>query len=101
MIRLVAVVAALVAFADVATMAHERWLDGKMVDPLTKARCCGKNDCHLIPERQAHATKEGYKLDDTGELIEWQRVQPSPDGGIWACRWGGETKCLFAPHGNT
>jgi hypothetical protein len=94
--------AALVVLACTAgATAHERWLDGKMIDPLTKMRCCGENDCHIIPERQAHATKDGYRLDDTGELIEWPRVQPSPDGGIWACRWGGETKCFFAPYGNT
>lgn len=85
--------------------AHDFWISGKAVDPITKLYCCGENDCHLVPVSQAHVTKGGYLLDDTGETISWDRVQPSPDGGIWACRWGngsgelgdGSTKCFFAP----
>ena len=76
---------------------YDFWLDHSRVDPRTKLYCCGENDCHLLPVSQAHATKGGYLLDDTSETISWDRVQPSPDGGIWACRWGGETKCFFAP----
>lgn len=78
-------------------LAHNFWLNSAQVDPQTKLLCCGQNDCHLIPVTNAHPTSAGYSLDDTGEVIPWPRVQPSPDGGIWACRWGGETKCFFAP----
>jgi hypothetical protein len=85
------------AYLVLPAAAHDFWLDHSRVDPRTKLYCCGENDCHLLPVTQAHATKGGYLLDDTSETISWDRVQPSPDGGIWACRWGGETKCFFAP----
>ena len=83
------------AYLVLPAAAHDFWLDHSRVDPRTKLYCCGENDCHLLPVSQAHATKGGYLLDDTSETIAWDRVQPSPDGGIWACRWGGETKMLL------
>jgi hypothetical protein len=76
------------AYLVLPAAAHDFWLDHSRVDPRTKLYCCGENDCHLLPVSQAHATKGGYLLDDTSETISWDRVQSSPDGGIWACRWG-------------
>jgi hypothetical protein len=77
--------------------AHDFWIDGKKVDPITKKLCCGENDCQMISLSIAHVTQVGYLLDDTGETIPWHRVQLSPDGAMWRCRWGGQTQCFFAP----
>jgi hypothetical protein len=84
------------AFVSRAT-AHDFWIDGRKVDPATKKLCCGENDCRMVPLSEAHVTQDGYRLEDTGEIIPWRRVQPSPDGAMWRCRWGGETQCFFAP----
>jgi hypothetical protein len=77
--------------------AHDTWLDGHKVDPQTKNLCCGENDCKIVPLEHFHATHSGWSMDDTGEIVAYSRVQPSPDGEAWRCRWGGETKCLFMP----
>src|SRR3954451_8449857 len=71
------------AYLVLPAAAHDFWLDRSRVDPRTKFYCCGENDCHLLPVSQAHPTRGGYLLDDTSETITWDRVQPSPDGGIW------------------
>jgi hypothetical protein len=34
--------------------AHDTWMDGKRVDPLTKKLCCGENDCKLLPPETVH-----------------------------------------------
>lgn len=81
-------------------LAHDFWGNGQEVDPVTKQLCCGKGDAHVLDERTAIARGNGYYLKDTGETIPYGRVQPSPDGLIWAFRWGGETKCFFAPVGS-
>jgi hypothetical protein len=77
--------------------AHDFWIDGKAVDPITKKLCCGEGDCKVISLSLAHVTHVGYRLDDTGETIPWHRVQISPDAAMWRCRWGGQTQCFFAP----
>jgi hypothetical protein len=85
-----------VAFVSSAS-AHDFWIDGQRVDPATKKLCCGENDCRVVPLEIAHVTQYGYRLEDTNEIIPWSRVQPSPDGAMWRCQWGGETQCFFAP----
>jgi hypothetical protein len=79
-------------------LAHDFWIDGQRVDPQTKKLCCGENDCRIVPDSVVHITPWGYRLDDTGETIPMSRVQPSPDGLTWRCRWGGETQCFFSPN---
>jgi hypothetical protein len=91
-------IAALVAVHCVSrASAHDFWIDGRRVDPATKKLCCGENDCRRVPLEVAHVTQDGYRLDDTQETIPWSRVQPSPDGAMWRCRWNGQTQCFFAP----
>jgi hypothetical protein len=87
----------LVATPITAASAHDFWIDRRKVDPLTKKLCCGENDCQIVPEDVVHITPSGYRLDDTGETIPLARVQPSPDGLTWRCRWGGQTQCFFSP----
>jgi hypothetical protein len=82
-------------------LAHEFWANGAEVDPWTKRVCCGQHDAMNLKPTQIHVTKEGYLLDDTGETIAFDRVQPSPDGLIWAFRWAGETQCFFKPPEST
>jgi hypothetical protein len=78
--------------------AHDTWRNGNAVDPITKNLCCGQNDCFVVPLEHVHYNSLGDALIDTdGDRIPANRIQPSPDGFAWRCRWGGETKCFFAP----
>ncbi|HMN73099.1 MAG TPA: hypothetical protein PKA55_14640 [Rhodoblastus sp.] len=75
--------------------AHDFWIDGSKVDPVTKSFCCGAGDCRAMPKEMVKVERGGYRLLDTNELIPFLRAQPSPDGEYWVCRWGAETKCFF------
>lgn len=81
--------------------AHDFWINGSKVDPVTKNFCCGAGDCRAMPKHQIRIERYGYRLLDTNELISFARAQPSPDGEYWVCRWGAgtrsgeETKCFF------
>lgn len=77
--------------------AHDWWGNHTQVDPQTKALCCGVSDCKMLPLTSTEVRTNGVYLKDTAELIPIERVQPSKDGFVWACRWGGETKCFFYP----
>lgn len=94
------IIAALLMMGGTAA-AHEFWANGAEVDPSTKRVCCGKHDAFVLAPDKVHVTKDGYQLDDTGEVIAFHRAQPSPDGKIWAFRWAGQTQCFFAPPENT
>lgn len=74
--------------------------------------CCGEVDCGEKIAGTIVATPDGYKVDATfritapngtvieeavSEIVPYHKVQPSPDGVYWRCRWGGERKCFFAP----
>lgn len=76
---------------------HDTWLNGKEVDPRTKRMCCGNNDTKLLDDSQVHAVKGGFLIDDTGEIVPYDREQPSPDGRYYISRWGGSTACFFGP----
>jgi hypothetical protein len=75
--------------------AHDFWISGQAVDPITKKLCCGENDCRALGEDEYEIVEGGYRLKDTGEIIAYDRAQPSPDGHTWRCRWGGQTQCFF------
>jgi hypothetical protein len=96
--------------------AHDFWDNGEPVDPVTKAKCCGKSDCRSIQPSEAQETEGGWKvLDAHGvwRFLSTDRVQPSPDGNFHVCEWGaldsysssaevstataGRIKCFFAP----
>ena len=79
--------------------AHEKWWNGKEVDPATKRYCCGDNDIKHLTREQVKVTPEGFQLGDTGEIVPHARTQPSPDGEFWVFRWGSpvQTQCFFAP----
>ncbi len=78
--------------------AHDFWSNGRKVDPITKQLCCSGSDTTQLSIKMIEIEKDkGIKLLDTGELIPFDRVQPSPDDNIWVSRWGGSTKCFFYP----
>ena len=77
--------------------AHDYWSDGRKVDPITKQLCCSGADTTQIPLKMLKMEMVGVRLLDTGELIPFERIQPSPDDNIWVSRWGGSTKCFFYP----
>jgi hypothetical protein len=93
----VSVVILAAALTTQPAQAHDFWKDGQKVDPVTKSACCGEKDCYVVPPSLTRVLSTGYWLIDTRELIPWSRVQPSPDGNIWRCRWIAETMCFFAP----
>ncbi len=77
--------------------AHDFWDNREPVDPVTKFKCCGENDCRSLAEGLVTRVDGGYQMRDTEEIITDDRVQPSPDGHFWRCVWGGQTRCFFAP----
>ena len=91
----------LLAFIVIATpaAAHDRWWNGKEVDPATKRYCCGDNDVTHLTREDVKVVPGGYRLADTGEVVGQSRAQPSPDGEYWVFRWGSpkQTQCFFAP----
>lgn len=84
-------------------LAHDKWWNGKEVDPITKLYCCGDNDVLHLTREQVKIVKDGYQLVDTGEFIPYSRAQPSVDGEYWVFRWGypKKTQCFFAPFGGS
>lgn len=60
--------------------------------------CCGKGDCVSFTVDQVKVMPDGYHFPD-GEVVPFNKVAPSIDNLYWICRWGGETKCTFAPLG--
>jgi hypothetical protein len=84
-------------FAGSAAVAHDFWDNGDPVDPVTKFKCCGENDCLSLAEDLVTRVEGGFLFRDTQEIITDDHVQPSPDGHFWRCVWGGQTRCFFAP----
>ena len=91
-------VIALLALATPAA-AHDKWWNGRDVDPATKRYCCGDNDIKHLTREEVKVVPGGYQLGDTGEFVPQARTQPSVDGEYWVFRWGSplQTQCFFAP----
>lgn len=81
--------------------AHDHWINqNKLVDPVTGAWCCDERDCEMIPAGGVTPVEGGYKIEDTGEVIELKRViWKSMDGRWWRCRFSEShpTRCLIGP----
>jgi hypothetical protein len=60
-------------------------------------RCCGVDDCDLIPAPRVERTPQGYALKDFGLVIPFRQTQTSEDGKFWICRDGKAMRCFFAP----
>lgn len=80
--------------------AHDFWTNNESVDPRTKVKCCGENDCRALADDQVSRVDGGYAVFDhvgAPDIVPDSRVMPAPDGHYWVCRWGGELRCFFAP----
>jgi len=71
----------------------EQWInDAKLVDPVTRALCCGPTDCNVLAPGSVERVQGGYKVS-TGWwkgydpfFVEWDRALPfSPDGNYHIC----------------
>jgi len=92
-----------IATMTIAASAHDKWWNGKEVDPATKRYCCGDNDVKHLTREEVKIVPGGYELQDTGEFVPESRTQPSVDGEYWVFRWGHptSTQCFFAPSAST
>jgi hypothetical protein len=73
--------------------------------------CCGERDCGLFQQGTINRVPGGYEVDAVFEVdyhgkltpfpvkgfIKDEDATPSPTGDYWACSWGGQVKCFFAP----
>jgi hypothetical protein len=87
----------------------EQWIsDGKLVDPVSKAFCCGPTDCSVLAPGSVERVQGGYKVN-TGwwpadpVFVAWERALPlSPDGQYHICMTVDETglptmRCFIVP----
>lgn len=74
------------------------WIGQERRTNAQKQLCCGEGDCHPFTVDQVKVMPDGYHFPD-GEVVPFNKVAPSIDNLYWLCRWGGETKCTFAPLG--
>lgn len=85
----------------VAANAHDLptdWIGQERRMNAEKQLCCGEGDCHPFTVDQVKVMPDGYHFPD-GEVVPFNKIAPSIDNLYWICRWGGETKCTFAPLG--
>jgi hypothetical protein len=84
--------------------AHDSWLNGYEVDPITKDLCCGVDDMKLVDNLvRANANGSIWFIDQPAILIAPGRIQPSPDGHWWRSMTFGTDggiyiHCVFGPY---
>jgi hypothetical protein len=94
-----AVAAACIAVAPAPAAAHGEydWIRRGGYVGVDGTRCCGIDDCDLIPAPRVERTPDGYALKDFGLVIPFRQAQTSEDGKFWICRDGKAMRCFFAP----
>jgi len=98
------VICALVLLPAHGAFAHDSWLNGLEVDPITKGMCCGSEDTKLVDHLvRPHANGGISFVDHPGILIPPGRIQPSPDGHWWRSMTiddeaGVTIRCVFGPY---
>ena len=87
----------------------EQWInDAKLVDPVSKAFCCGPTDCSVLAPGSVERVQGGYKVNAGAGydpfFVTWDRALPfSPDGHYHICisyEADGETpkvQCFIVP----
>jgi hypothetical protein len=100
MLRASAIALVTLAAGGSAVVAHDHWINsGAYRSPLDQSRCCGDNDCFLVPDAQVRVDGGSYVLAG-GEVIPMTEAQVSEDGKYWRCkRPDGSRRCFFAPRG--
>jgi hypothetical protein len=98
------VICALVLLLADGAFAHDSWLNGDEVDPITRGICCGVNDTKIV-DHLVRTKPNGsiWFVDQPDFEIALERVQPSPDGHWWrSMDIDGEgivhIRCVFAPY---
>ena len=65
------------------------------------SHCCGRDHCRQVADDFAFPVEGGWQIRATGQILRWgeRGLYPNAKDGVtlWACVWGGETQCLFAP----
>ena len=98
------VICALVLLLADGAFAHDTWLNGLEVDPITKGMCCGAEDTKLVDHLVRSNANGGISfVDHPGILIPPGRIQPSPDGHWWRSMTfdyeaGITIRCVFGPY---
>ena len=96
----------LLALLIAQALAHEgeQWIAEKqLTDPVTKAWCCGPQDCKQLPDGAVTEIHGGWRvvLDDEHDAVFVQRnraLPVSPDGHYNICRDGRATvRCFITP----
>jgi hypothetical protein len=87
----------------------EQWIsDAKLVDPISKALCCGPTDCRVLAPGSVERVQGGYKVNIGWPgydplFIEWDHALPfSPDGNYHICVTADESlmpnvRCFITP----
>jgi hypothetical protein len=80
----------------------EDWIGQERRTNAAGQLCCGRGDCFPFEAKQMITTPAGVAFPDEPEnIIPFDKFAPSMDRFHWRCRWGGETKCVFAPLGSS
>jgi hypothetical protein len=74
------------------------WIGQERRTNAAGVQCCGQSDCPPFTTDQVKVMPDGYHFPD-GEVVPFDKAAPSIDRFFWICKWGGETKCVFAPMG--
>lgn len=102
--RALRVIYAFVLLPAGSAFAHDSWLNGDEVDPITKGICCGVDDTKLVDHLvRANANGSIWFIDQPGILIAPERIQPSRDGHWWRSMTsdyeaGMTIRCVFGPY---
>lgn len=109
----VAITGAFLLFMAGVSRAHgpAQWVqDGNYKNSVGEL-CCGQRDCGFFKAGRIEHVDGGYEVDAVFQVefggqiqlihfkgfVSEDRASPSPTGEYWACMWGGELKCFFAP----
>lgn len=92
-----ALVLAIFAAAATPAWGHDHWINWGGYKSSDGARCCGENDCAVIPAESIKTGPQGYILP-SGEVVPYSEAQQSEDGKYWRChRADGSRRCFFSP----
>jgi len=94
----------LALLAPSSALAHDTWLNGYEVDPITKEICCGVDDTKLVDDLvRINANGSIWFTDHPLIIISAGRIQSSPDGHWWRSltddyESGITIRCVFGPY---
>jgi hypothetical protein len=96
MIRITLALSLLCTVPAVAHDLPDNWIGRERLKNAKGELCCGVGDCFPFDASKIKVSPLGYTFPD-GQLVPFDKAGPSIDKSFWRCRWGGETKCVFAP----